>query len=388
MINVTSTIKHYKLKILKLTVFILLFLSSLQGFTQNEYTLFKYYEPFRPDSSAKLLFGIDNVNFFKNNEYKSDFATGYTLTGAWLRPKMVLYLDKKLRMELGGHVLKYNGRDEYYHLSPWFNIHYQPTEKISVILGNINSDFSHNLPEPIAESEMFLTSRPESGLQAIYNSTRFTVDFWIDWQQFIIKDDPFKERFAFGSVTNFKIFENNKTSFSLPVSFYGLHEGGEIDNAPGLAKTFISLTSGLSFMKKLSNKTFKNWSINTHYSVSTYPKDNITYKESNGWGIYANSTIDTKFGGLTLAYWLGHLFYTPQGGHIYQNLSVSGTELINKNVLLNLKYHYFKEIIPDTYFGFVFDYYYDIIKKKTMNSAGLYLVVNFGVSPCLTKPKY
>lgn len=386
MIIVTTIVKHFKLNILKITFPILLFLTCLQGFTQNEYTFFKFYEPYRPDSTTKLFFGIDNVNFFKNNEYKSDFATGYTLTGAWLRPKMVLYLDKKLRMELGGHVLKYNGRDEYYHLSPWFNVHYQPTEKISVILGNLNSNFNHKLPEPIADSEMFLTSRPESGLQAIYNSTNLTVDFWIDWQQFILNGDPFKERFAFGTVTNYKMFENNNTSLALPVSFYGLHEGGEIDNAPGLAKSNISLTSGLSFNRKLSNKTLKNWSFNTHYSVSTYPKDNTTFKKSNGWGIYANSTIDTQFGGLTLAYWLGHLFYTPQGGHIYQNLSISGTELITKNELFNLKYHYCHEIIPDTYFGFVFDYYYDIIKKETMNSAGLYLVINFGVLLHKKKP--
>ncbi len=31
--------------------------------------------------------------------------------------------------------------------------------------------------------------------------------------------------------------------------------------------------------------------------------------------------------------------------------------------------------------GFMFDFYYDTIENKTMNAAGLYLVVNFGVVP-------
>ncbi len=357
----------------------LLFWGSLSAMGQNEYHLFKYYEAFRPDSTGNFYLAVDNVNFFKNNEYKGDITTGYTLTGAWLRPKVVYYPDAKLRMEFGGNVLKYNGRDEYYHLSPWFNVHYQPTEKIAVILGNLNSDRNHNLPEFLAAPEMFLSAKPETGLQAKYNSNRFTADLWIDWQQLIFKGDPYKERFAFGTVFNWKIFEKNNTSLSFPMAFYGLHQGGEIDTAPGLAESYITVTPGLSFKKNLLDKTFKSWSLNTNFSLSTYPKDNLISKESKGWGFYATGNIDTRFGGLTLAYWHGHQYYTPQGEPLYQNLSKTGTEMIPNNELIDLKYHYFHEIMPDTFFGFVLDYYYDTINKQTMNSEALYLIVNFGV---------
>src|ERR1035437_4658103 len=242
-------LKYLSLQIRKQFMIGLLLLIGIQAIGQNDYRFFKYYEPFKPDSTGNFYLAVDNVNFFKNNEYKGDLATGYTLTGAWLRPKLVFYPDKKLRMEIGGNVLKYNGRDEYYNLLPWFNVHYQPTEKISVILGNLNSDQNHNLPEFLADPERFLTASPEAGLQSKYNSKRFNADLWIDWQQFIQKGDPFKERFAFGAVTNWKIFENNNSSLSFPFAFYGLHQGGEIDSAPGLAKSFISVTPGLTFNK-------------------------------------------------------------------------------------------------------------------------------------------
>lgn len=360
------------------TAFILLFISQ-QVVGQNEYTIFKYYEPFRPDSTGNLYFALDNVNFFKNNEYKGDIAIGYTLTGAWLRPKVVFYPDAKLRMELGGNVLKYNGRDEYYNLLPWFNVHYQPTEKISLILGNLNSDRNHNLPEFLADPEMFLTSKSEAGLQAKYNSKHFSADLWIDWQSFIVEGDPFKERFAFGTVAKWKILENDNTSLSFPLAFYGLHQGGEIDAAPGLAKSYITVTPGLSYKKKISKNFIKEYNLNANYSLSTYPIENFEPAESKGWGFYATSNIDTRFGGLTLAYWHGHKFYTPQGGILYQNASHTGTTMIPENELINLKYHYFHEIMPNTFFGFVFDYYYDTINKQTMNTEGLYLIVNFGV---------
>lgn len=381
MLAILMNTKHTTLKISKPVLICLLFLSCLSASGQNDYHIFKYYEPFKRDSTGNFYLAIDNVNFFKNNEYKGDIATGYTLTGAWLRPKIVYYPGRKLRMEFGGHVLKYNGRDEYYNLSPWFNVHYQPTEKISVILGNLNSDFNHNLPEPIADPEMFLISRPEAGLQAKYISSRLNVDLWIDWQQFIQKGDPFEERFAFGAIANWKILEKDNSSLSFPLAFYGLHHGGEIDIAPELAKSFISVTPGLSFKKKISDKTFKGWSLNTNFSLSTYPKDSLITEESKGWGFYLNGDIDTQLGGLTLAYWHGHQYNTPQGGPLYQNLSITGTRMIRENEFFNLKYHYYHQIIRDTFFGFVFDYYYDVINKQTMNSAGLYLVVNFGIIP-------
>ena len=357
----------------------ILFLGSLSVMGQNEYNLFKYYEPFTPDSTGNFYFAVDNANFFKNNEYKKEIATGYTLTGAWLRPKVVYYPDKKLRMEFGAHVLKYNGRDDYFHLSPWFNVHYQPTEKLSVIIGNLDADENHLLPEPLFEPEIFYTAKPEVGIQTKYKSRFFTADLWIDWQQMIMHGDPYKERFVFGLRTNLVISDQNNTLLSFPFTFYGMHVGGEIDTAPGLAKSFISITPGLSFKKTVSGHFVNDWEINSSYSLSSYPKDDIVFKQSKGWGFYANGTINTRFGGLTAAYWHGHLFYTPQGGIIFQNYPGSGTSWITDNKLINLKYHYEYQIIKDTYFGFVFDYYYDTIRKQTMNSEGLYMIVNLGI---------
>jgi len=379
MMTILMNTKHIILLIRKPVLICLLFLGSISASGQNEYHLFKYYEPYEPDSTGKFYLAVDNVNFFKNNEYKKEIATGYTLTGAWLRPKMVYYPDKKLRMEFGAHVLKYNGRNDYYHLSPWFNIHYQPTEKISVILGNLDADENHQLPEPIFEPELFYTAKPEAGLQAKYNSRRFTTDLWIDWQQMIMKGDPYKERFAFGVRTNLVISDKNNALLSFPFAFYGMHQGGEIDAAPGLAKSFISITPGLSFKKNISDEMFRYWELNSSFSLSSYPKDDLIFKQSKGWGFYANGTLDTRLGGFTAAYWHGHLFYTPQGGIIFQNYPGSGTTWITDNKLVNLKYHFEYQIIKNTYFGFVFDYYYDTIRKNTMNSEGLYVIVNFGV---------
>ena len=358
---------------------VLLVFVALHTTAQNEYHLFKFYEPFMPDSTGKFYIAVDNVNFFKNNENKLERSADYSITGALLRPKAVYFPDPKLRLELGGHVLKYNGRDDYAHISPWFNVHYQPTDKIAFILGNLDADQNHLLPEQLCNSELFYTAKPEAGLQAKYISYRFSTDLWIDWQQMILAGDPYKERFVFGARSNLFLLNKTGTSLSVPLAFYGLHEGGTIGTATGLAKSFITISPGLLFKKNLSGNLLSDLELNTTFSLSTYPKDNVIFKQADGWGLYAGGTIHSTIGGLTFAYWHGHLFYTPQGTPIFQNYPGTGTDWLENHKLIDLKYNYQYQIMKDTFFGFMFDYYYDTIQKEAVNSAGLYLVVNFGV---------
>jgi len=385
-------INHYYLNIIELKIdmkifqnlkWLLLFIilvSSSPVFSQNTYTFFESFQAFKPNAKGELSFNFDNATFFRNNEYTGKIVDGYTLPGAWIRPKLEYYPDDKLRVELGGNVLKYNGREEYYNLTPWFSVIYQPTQRLSLIMGNLNNDSNHDLIEPLLEPERFLTAKPEAGFQVKYNAPKFTTDIWFDWQQFIIQGDPFQERFVFGARTNLKIFDKNNSELAFPMTFYGQHQGGEITNSSlGLAHSYITMTPGLTFNRRVSDKTIKGWSLNAYYSLSTFPMDKSFYNKSNGWGFYANGNIDTRLGGLTLAYWHGHDYYTPQGGNIYQNLSQLGNGLIPNNELVNLKYHFDKEIFPSTHFGFMLDYYYDTINKTQSNAEGLYLVINFGI---------
>lgn len=373
--------ENYNVLIISTLLICFLFIESFSVNAQNDYAFFKFYEPYMPDSTGKFYLAIDNVNFFKNNEYKSTVTTGYTLPGAWIRPKVVYYPDKKLRIEFGGHVLKFNGREEYFHLAPWFNVHFQPTEKIAIILGNLNSDGNHHLIEPLLEPELFLTSRPEAGLQLKYGSKKFMADFWIDWQQYIVNGDPLQERFAFGTVIKQTIIEKNNYLLSFPVTFYGMHIGGEIDTNPGAVKTYITFTPGLSLKKAFQSGVIKECGINLHYSLATYPANIPFYEDKKGCGFYSNVNIDTRFGGLTAAYWHGHKFYSPQGGYLYQCISKTDNSMLVDNKLANLKYRYTHKIMEGTFFGFIYDAWYDVANKKPMSSQGLYLIANFGAAP-------
>ena len=237
----------------KLTYMVLLLLLSFGAFSQEASNILVSDDPFDPKTTGNLSLAIDNLNFFKNNEYKSAYVDGFTLPGVWIRPKLLYYPDNKLRFEIGGQVLAYNGRDEY-KLYPWFSVLYRPVKHLSLRMGSLNEDQNHGLLSPVMDIEHYLIDKPEAGIQVKFKNHRLKSDLWIDWQKMIFKGDPYKERFVFGAVTELTLLKTKKLELTLPVTFNGLHEGGEIDLAAGLARTHIAVSEGVKFKKK--NKQF------------------------------------------------------------------------------------------------------------------------------------
>ncbi len=367
-----------KLSLKKTSFLIFLLFIGNSTFSQNAYTFFESYQPFKFNSGGKLKFQFDNATFFKNNEYSNSIVDGYTLTGAWIRPKFVYYPDDKLRVELGGNVLKYNGRDDYFNLQPWFSVHYQPFQNLSLIMGNLNNNQNHLLPEPLREPELFLTAKPEAGFQVKYKHRIVNLDAWIDWQKFILAGDAFKEHFEFGLRSEFTIYTSDRNIISVPFMVTASHTGGEIDINSALARSFMSITPGISVNHNFSGTFLKSIGTNDYFSISTVPENDPVFKDK-GRGTYLTGYLSSRAGMLTASYWHGHHFYVPQGGYLFQNYSLVTNSLISDNELLGLKYHLDHEIYPSTHFGFMLDLYYDTINKKSMNSAGLYLIVNFGI---------
>ena len=189
-------------------IFILL-LPVTELIAQNSTTLYQNYSDFNPSDQRKLFFKLENIDFLKNNEYTGDIVTGYTLIGGWMRPKLVYYPSDKLRLELGGHFLKYHGREEFDNISFWFNTHYKPFKELSVIFGNLNNNANHHLIRPLFEPEQYFTEKPEGGIQFLFNNRWLSSDLWLNWEQFILPDDPFQEHFTFGWSSDFQLWSRS-----------------------------------------------------------------------------------------------------------------------------------------------------------------------------------
>ena len=51
-----------------------------------------------PEKKGELSVEIDNLSFFKDDEYTGSFMKGYTLPGLWLQAKAVYYPLEMLKL--------------------------------------------------------------------------------------------------------------------------------------------------------------------------------------------------------------------------------------------------------------------------------------------------
>jgi hypothetical protein len=353
---------------------LVIFLSG-RLFSQEVSNAFVADEPSDSLAKSKVYIVADNLNFFKDNEYKSNYVDGYTLTGAWIRPKLLYYPDNNFRLEVGGQLLAYHGYEKY-QIHPWFSALYMPVKGLSLRMGNLNQDLNHGLTDPMLDSEHFLKDKPEAGFQVKFKNDWLKTDLWIDWQKMIFAGDPDREKFVFGTVAEIKLLEKGNKILSLPVAFNGLHEGGEIDTNPNPAETHIVVSEGIRYEYKTKGPLIKSGKLECSFLQSTYPKDETGLPGKSGYAFFIQTTTNTDYGSFGSGYWYGNNFFTPLGMPLYQNGAIGKTETLENNHLLVLSYRYDRKIFDRSKFGFTSDLFYNPSLNKLSTSAGLYLMVN------------
>ena len=67
----------------------------------------RYHTDYRIDSlrTKELRLDMDNLFFFKNNEFGSSTMKGYTLPGAWINPKLSYSPLSNIKFEAGDYML-------------------------------------------------------------------------------------------------------------------------------------------------------------------------------------------------------------------------------------------------------------------------------------------
>ena len=113
--------------------------------------------PYRitPSSLRQLRVEVDNLSFFRDNEYSSSLTKGYSLPGLWVQPKLTYVPLSAIKLELGLHALVFNGANKYpcyvYHdIATWKGNQYQKGahvlpwvraqaqfKHLTVVLGNL-----------------------------------------------------------------------------------------------------------------------------------------------------------------------------------------------------------------------------------------------------------
>ncbi len=202
------------------------------------------------DSAATgtLNFELDNISFFKDNEFEGEQSKGYSLPGLWLQPKLTYQPLHNVRLELGLHALIFAGASKYpcyaYHdIGRWKGDQYQRGAhllpffrtqarlgNVTFVLGDIYGGANHRVMEPLMNPEINLTQDPEMGFQLMLDLPRYQLDAWLNWQSYIFEEETHQEAFTVGIHQHILLNPSaRRWHWYLPIDILIQHRGGEQD---------------------------------------------------------------------------------------------------------------------------------------------------------------
>ncbi len=364
-----------------------------------------------PDKKGQLLIELDNISFFKDNEYSSPVMQGYSLPGFWVQPKAVFYPLKNIKLELGAHMLRYWGAKKYpayayqdialwkgesfqngFHVLPYFRAQVALSDHVNIVLGDIYGATNHHLIEPLYNPELNLTADPEAGLQVLYDSRRFDLDVWVNWESFIFRDDTHQEAFTLGFSGRYKVNDPDALfHFYAPIQGLAQHRGGEIDTIHvNSVQTLMNGAVGVGAIWNADRRWLKN--VNVEFSAAGYYQQaGQLWCYDNGLGFYVRASADIRDFRVKTSYWKSNKFISMFGSPFYGAVSIRDDNVTFSGQ--NMAYvglEYSRDLGKGFAFGVDVDVYQHLpvdkygpaaneegrTKSSTSFSAGVYLRIN------------
>lgn len=299
----------------------------------------------RVDSTGRgeLRLNVDNISFFRDNEYKSELVKGYTLPGIWVAPTLSYQPLRNLKVDVGLQMLHYWGANvypnfNYSHISSWkgsqiqkgfhavpiFRAHLQLTPTFGVVVGTLIGKQNHGLITPLYNDELNLSADPESGVQLLWETKAFRMDTWINWESFIYRKDNHQESFAFGFSS--RIMPSRKqarTKVYIPIQALFQHRGGEIntDAKERSIKTWMNAATGIGINIPLSTRIPVR--LNAETDMAFYSQQAGTALPfDKGYGLLMKTAADIWRCRISASYWRCHDFMSILGNPLYGSISI------------------------------------------------------------------
>lgn len=383
-----------------LYLFVFLIVISYKGMSQISERVFTDNSAISSEKKGELSFELDNITFFKNNEYDGSIMKGYTLPGFWLQGKAVYQPLENVRLEAGIHTLYYYGTkrypsyaytdiakwnpDSYQHgirLLPFFRAHVSLSNQFDLILGNIYGGANHRLIEPLYNPELNLTADPEMGAQLLYKSRFFDADMWVNWQSFIFKNDTHQEAFTFGFASRVK-YNDPQSDIHLytPVQILAQHRGGEIDTIlTSSVHTLMNAAVGVGMEWKTNYSVLKKLTAEVN-ALGYYQQAGTLWPVDDGSAYHISLAADLSDFRIKTGYWKGKDFISLFGIPYYGAVStVEERHIYNDPSTVYIGLEYSRTFGKGYILGVDVDFYKPKaldLESKTAFSAGVYLRVN------------
>lgn len=359
---------------------------------QMDSTLFTRDYKIDRESVGDLELIIDNIAFFKDNEWNGSVTPGYTLPGIRIQPKVRYTATPDIMLEAGLHSLIYSGTTKYpnsiyrdiavwkgtqyhsgTHLLPYFRAQAR-IGAVNFILGNIYGGSNHRLIDPMFSAELNTTADPETGLQMYIDTRHFHLDTWANWESFIFRGDTHRESFVFGLSTQYLPCKDLK----IRLGILAHHRGGELDTITvNSINTVMNGSFGLEYRKTTILPWLRSWSLGADV-LGYVQQSGKMWPVDKGWALHAEGRLAFPYGlNLKAAYLYNRNFVSILSYPYYGCMSMNNSngDIIYKNPqTINVQFDWVHKFTRDYSIG---------VRAEMFN----YITDGFAQYPAGTSPK-
>lgn len=333
-----------------------------------------YIVDYKQDTN-KFNLHLENCNFVWNNEYFNPIVNGYTLIGYFFTPTVEYSFTPNIRASAGVHLLKYSGKDKFSRIVPVYSVTYQKKDFL-FIMGTLKGTVNHKLSDALFLSERYFTDNIENGVQALWNKPKLFLDIWLDWRNFIFKNDANQEHLTAGISSQIHLIKNDSWQLTIPASLLLEHRGGQIDTSAANMKTAINYGVGLNTIYSLNSKWINKIGIGGQYVGFKDNSPTVGSLYKSGYGTMVDVSVYRGSSFLKFGYWNAEKYLSILGHPIYQCMSEKGSDAKNRELLvtkLYLDYNIYKGIN----LGFTSEAFYDLKTYDLDFTVGLTLLINY-----------
>lgn len=317
-----------------------------------------------PDDSAvgKVHLQLNQLHYFKNNEYFHDLHTGYTLFGSQWHTALTYQPTANLLVK-GGVFFRYDfGNEKLLQLQPILVLHYEK-ENIGFRFGNLMGSTNHRLLDPLLNYERVILNANEYGLQAFVHRKKYWMDSWLNWEKMQYPQSPYKEELTAGHNSFLTLWANEAVKVEANVQALITHRGGQLDTDTLPLETRSNMAAGITASHKgLLKKVELQGSIHYLLYKEWNPSPNKSITQGSAWFANAAMILNKKWT-FSAGYWNSNNFLAPRGGELFQSESsryVAKPIQVKHRELIFLRAVYQHELLPNLFADIRLEPYVDI----------------------------
>ena len=358
-------------------LFLFVLMSPFVSFSQMDLSG-RYSSPeFDTTARNDLIFRLENNNFFKNDEYFNDYAEGYTLPGFLLQPSLMYYAGSRFRFLAGVQLVQFFGDNKLTDVLPVISARFLAAKNFYIIMGALKGNVEHNLIEPVFDPENQYFRPVENGFQFLYDSYVFSMDLWLDWEQFISRGDTIPEKFTVGFSGNINLTDRQSDwKVSIPLQWLAFHQGGQISDFNYDTYSMINPAGGIAVARNTGEGFIRQVWLRGYFLGFDQFSGSMDMGFKKGWAAYPVAGFNYKYGQFMVGYWHADNFFALKGNPVFQSVSNYNAGYYNQYrdmMVINVIFTraFFDEQVK---FNAGFEGYYDLPKGHFDYSYGMSLL--------------